>query len=138
MKLLGCGGILTEPRGIIASPLHPEVYPHGVTCRWIVRAGQGKVVRLQWLTFALEPLPPVCRFDSVSVYDNNTVSNTGALVGRYCGTALPPLVTSTGDTMTIIFKSDHSEAAEGFSATYATINSSSRNRIFNRQENIVI
>lgn len=125
--MIGCGGILTRPQGVIASPLHPEVYPHGTTCRWIVRAGQGKVVRLQWMSFALEPAPPSCRFDSVSVYDNSTVPNTGGLVGRYCGTTLPPSITSTGDTLTIIFKSDASLAAEGFTATYITLNSSSRN-----------
>ncbi|KZS21868.1 Tolloid 2-like protein, partial [Daphnia magna] len=121
---VGCGGILTRPQGLIASPLHPEVYPHGTTCRWIVRAGPGKVVRLQWMSFALEPAPPSCYFDSVSVYDNSTIPNTGGLVGRYCGTALPPSITSTGDTLTIVFKSDTSLAAEGFTATYVTLNSS--------------
>ncbi|XP_046451773.1 cubilin-like isoform X2 [Daphnia pulex] len=122
---VGCGGILTSPRGVIASPLHPEVYPHGATCRWIVRAGPGKVVRLQWLSFALEPAPPACHFDSVSVYDNSTIPNTGGLVGRYCGNTLPPSITSTGDTITIVFKSDASLAAEGFTLTYITLNSSS-------------
>lgn len=118
---------MTRPQGLIASPLHPEVYPHGATCRWIVRAGPGKVVRLQWMSFALEPAPPSCYFDSVSVYDNSTIPNTGGLVGRYCGTALPPSITSTGDTLTIVFKSDTSLAAEGFTATYVTLNSSLRN-----------
>jgi cubilin len=121
---------LTSPRGVIASPLHPEVYPHGATCRWIVRAGPGKVVRLQWLSFALEPAPPACHFDSVSVYDNSTIPNTGGLVGRYCGNTLPPSITSTGDTITIVFKSDASLAAEGFTLTYITLNSSSRNNAF--------
>ena len=91
-----------------------------------MRAGQGKVVRLQWLSFALEPAPPSCRFDSVSVFDNSTVPNTGGLVGRYCGRNLPPLITSTGDTLTIVFQTDSSVAAEGFTATYVTLNSSSR------------
>ena len=78
----GCGGILTSRQGIISSPLHPESYPHGANCKWIIRARPGHVVRLQWLTFALE-LHPNCRFDSVKVYDNTTVPNTGGLVGRY-------------------------------------------------------
>lgn len=122
----GCGGILTSQRGVIASPLHPEVYPHGAICRWIVRAGPGKVVRLQWLSFALEPQPPSCRYDSVSVYDNSTVPNTGGLVGTYCGQVLPPTITTTGDTLTVIFRSDSSVAAEGFSASYVTVNTSTR------------
>lgn len=123
--MLGCGGILTQPQGIITSPLHPETYPHGITCRWVVRAGPGKVVRLQWLTFALEPQPPACRFDSLSVFDNGTFPNSGSLIGRYCGTALPPMVTTTGDTMTVLFQSDSSVAAAGFTASYVTLNSSS-------------
>ena len=123
---VGCGGILTDSRGIIASPLHPEVYPHGTTCRWVVRAGTGRVVRLQWLSFALEPAPPSCNYDSVSVYDNSTVPNTGGLIGRYCGLQLPPSVTSVGDTLTVVFRSDSSIAAEGFTASYVTVNASTR------------
>ena len=126
--IIGCGGILNSPRGIVASPLHPEVYPHGAICRWIIRGGPGRVIRLQWLTFALEQSPPECRFDSVTVYDNATMPNTGGLVGKYCGQALPPTITSTGDTLTIIFRSDSSVAAEGFTASYVTINSSTRNK----------
>ena len=109
---------------MIATPLHPEVYPHGTTCRWVIRAGPGRVVRLQWLAFALEPAPPSCNYDSVSVYDNSTVPNTGGLIGRYCGTPLPPSVTSVGDTVTVVFRSDSSVAAEGFTLSYVTVNAS--------------
>lgn len=91
----------------------------------MIRAGSGKVVRLQWLSFALEPHPPSCRFDSVSVFDNGTFPSSGNLIGRYCGTALPPMVTTTGDTMTVVFQSDSAVAAAGFTASYVTLNSSS-------------
>ena len=78
---VGCGGIFTAAQGILSSPRHPETYPHGSACRWIIRAPPGKVIRLQWLTFALETHPN-CMFDYVQVYDNTTVPKTGGLVGR--------------------------------------------------------
>lgn len=29
--------------GVIQSPRHPEVYPHGVSCKWIIRGEPGDV-----------------------------------------------------------------------------------------------
>lgn len=79
---VSCGGIMRESHGIISSPGHPEVYPHGVDCTWIIRGVPGQVIRLSWVTFSLEQNSR-CAYDSVEIYDNSTlVSNNGSLIGR--------------------------------------------------------
>lgn len=43
---------------------------------------------------------------------------------RYCGNTLPPTMTSTGTTMSVIFQSDASISHEGFVATYLQLDAS--------------
>lgn len=41
---------------------------------------------------------------------------------RYCGQDHPPQITSTDTTLTVMFKSDHSAAYDGFMASYKVLN----------------
>ena len=118
----GEGGILRESSGLLRSPAHPSQYPHGVDCRWIISAQPGFVVRLSWLSFSLEGSSR-CQYDSVSVWDNSSIPQAGGLMGRYCGTQLPPDLTSSDNLVTVIFSSDHSIAGEGFTASYMLLDS---------------
>ncbi|CAG0904641.1 unnamed protein product, partial [Darwinula stevensoni] len=118
---VGCGGIFTERIGVIHSPLHPDVYPNRARCTYIVAGAVGTIVRLTFTSFHLEEHVR-CNFDYLEVYDNTTLPNTGGLVGRYCGRVNPPVLTSTENVMTLIFRSDHSIGGQGFSAAYIILN----------------
>jgi len=115
-----CGGSLTGQVGMFQSPFHPNVYPHGVNCTWFIAVLPGYIIRLTFTAFSLE-MSSNCYFDYVQVFDNYT--NSGAL-GKFCGSTLPPVVTSTDNVLTVMFVSDHSIAHEGFSANYVALNSS--------------
>lgn len=41
---------------------------------------------------------------------------------RYCGTKVPPVLTSLGNRLTIIFKTDNSVAQDGFLLNYISLN----------------
>lgn len=41
---------------------------------------------------------------------------------RYCGTKIPPVLTSLGNRLTIIFKTDHSIEQDGFMLSYVSLN----------------
>lgn len=41
---------------------------------------------------------------------------------RYCGSTIPPVVTSTNNVLTVLFISDTSVANEGFTASYVGLN----------------
>lgn len=110
---IGCGGVYTTNHGSIATPNHPNFYPHSAQCQWLIRAEVGFVIRLTFTVFALEGHSS-CNFDYVEVRDSNN-----ARIGKYCGNRLPPVLTSTGNQLFIKFKSDRSRAQEGFAAAYS-------------------
>lgn len=56
--------------------------------------------------------------DYVAVYDNNTESGMGGLIGKYCGKKLPPMLISSSNMLTINFVSDQSVVFDGFIVNY--------------------
>lgn len=58
-----------------------------------------------------------CEFDYVEIQEGRT--GTGTVLGRYCGTDLPPTTKSTTNEVTLHFRSDISTAQEGFQAKYS-------------------
>ncbi|KAH3692443.1 hypothetical protein DPMN_194284 [Dreissena polymorpha] len=117
-----CGGQLTANTGSIQSPGHPNVYPHGVNCTWNIIVTPGLVIRLTFHTFSMEDHVN-CRYDAVTVYDNSTAVNSSR-IGRYCGSNIPPVITSTNNELTVLFESDSSVSHEGFAASYVGLNAS--------------
>ncbi|GAB6032010.1 hypothetical protein CHUAL_010385 [Chamberlinius hualienensis] len=121
---LGCGGIYhNQTTGVITSPSHPEEYLHNMTCKWIVRAPPGNMVRITFSNFALESHWR-CDFDYVAVYDNVTEENSLRRMGKFCGFRIPPTLTSSDNLVLIIFRSDLSLARDGFSLTFTTLDAS--------------
>ncbi|XP_043205584.1 cubilin-like [Amphibalanus amphitrite] len=126
---VGCGGILEEEHGTFTSPTHPEQYPNGVECSWVIHRPPGQVIRLTWLAFSLErPTRDGHCYDTVTVYDNSSAAalSSNNVIGHrpYCGSQLPPTMTTMGNIMTIKFRADESITGEGFSASYASVNAS--------------
>jgi len=54
----------------------------------------------------------------------NMLENVGYFVLRFCGRSVPPSLTSTDSLMTVLLVSDSSLSAEGFSASYVSIDAS--------------
>ncbi|XP_050407117.2 cubilin, partial [Patella vulgata] len=118
-----CGEILTDTTGSLTSPGHPNPYPHGANCTWHITVTPGYIIRLTFHSFYIESDICNCRRDYVQIYDKAMV-NTSSSLGRFCGSVLPPVLTSTSNTMTVRFGSDSSIAHEGFSASYLSLNAS--------------
>ncbi|XP_030830326.1 tolloid-like protein 2 [Strongylocentrotus purpuratus] len=57
-----------------------------------------------------------CRFDSLSIYDGSDTS--ADLIGVYCGTEGPGIVTSTGSSLFLRMESDITGTRSGFHAKY--------------------
>ncbi|XP_070174131.1 cubilin-like [Littorina saxatilis] len=115
-----CGGVRTASQGSFHSPGHPNIYPHGANCTWHLTVPEGLIIQLTFDTISIEQAS-TCGFDSVAVYDGESTINT-TLVGRYCGSTPPAVITSTNNQLTVVFSSDNSIASEGFSASYVTQN----------------
>ncbi|XP_042150865.1 membrane frizzled-related protein [Oncorhynchus tshawytscha] len=117
-----CGGQKTGPYGYLATPNHPKPYPHQQLCTWRISVEESHVIRLSFLNFSLET-QDVCEFDYVEVHDSAD-SGTGRVLGRYCGTSLPPELTSSGPQITVVFVADEGVADSGFNASYQAISRS--------------
>ncbi|XP_075408563.1 cubilin [Tenrec ecaudatus] len=112
-----CGEVLTEPTGTIQSPGHPNVYPHGVNCTWRIVVQPGQLIRLVFRTFQLE-FHYNCTKDYLEVVD----PGAGTSLGRYCGRSIPPSLTSSTNSLKLLFVADAHLAYEGFEITYEVIN----------------
>ena len=123
---IGCGGAVTGNSGNISSPTNALQYPHSVRCIWtITAADKTRSVQLQFTLFDLE-VDSRCRYDYVMFRDGAFLTspvlyNSTAARGRFCGTRKPPIVTSSSESLTLIFITDISIAKVGFSARWITV-----------------
>ncbi|KAL7831975.1 hypothetical protein AOLI_G00295230 [Acnodon oligacanthus] len=85
---------------------------------------EGQVIRLTFHNFSLET-QDVCEFDYVEVHDSANTGD-GSVLGRFCGSGLPPDLTSSGPMMMVVFVADEGVADSGFYASYQVISLSER------------
>uniref|UniRef100_A0A3Q3BIP0 Membrane frizzled-related protein n=1 Tax=Kryptolebias marmoratus TaxID=37003 RepID=A0A3Q3BIP0_KRYMA len=114
-----CGGQKFGPYGSMESPNHPRPYLHQQMCIWHISVDEGHVITLSFKNFSLET-QDVCEYDYVEVHDSSS-TGAGRVLGRFCGTTVPPDLTSSGPHMTVVFVSDDGVADSGFNATYQAI-----------------
>ncbi|XP_074832835.1 membrane frizzled-related protein [Carettochelys insculpta] len=115
-----CGGSLTGLEGHFSTPNYPQPYPHQQLCLWQIAVPVGHVIDLRFHNFSLEPAAD-CTFDVVEVHDSAGV-DAPSLLGRFCGSQLPPALTSSRHVMTVLFMADEGVADDGFFATYRARN----------------
>uniref|UniRef100_A0A8C6URF6 Neuropilin 2b n=1 Tax=Neogobius melanostomus TaxID=47308 RepID=A0A8C6URF6_9GOBI len=117
-----CSRNFTSPTGLIESPGFPDKYPHNLECSFIIVVPPSMDVTLSFLTFDLEndPLPGSegdCKYDWLEVWDG-LPEVMGPLIGRYCGTRVPPEIQSSTGILSLAFHTDMAVAKDGFSARY--------------------
>ncbi|XP_068926349.1 membrane frizzled-related protein [Petaurus breviceps papuanus] len=115
-----CGGSLNGLHGTFSTPNYPKPYPHQQFCLWQISVPPGHGIELRFHNFSLEAHQK-CEFDYVEIHEN---MDTGALnlMGRFCGTKLPPLLISSHHELTVVFVTDYQINSMGFSATYQALN----------------
>ncbi|MCJ8728547.1 hypothetical protein PDJAM_G00005700 [Pangasius djambal] len=111
-----CGGVFNGTSGTIGSPALSIVhYHHNMNCTYHISLQDNRIIELKFNSFHLEA-SSTCAFDYVAAYDGpNTLA---PLLGRFCGSVLPPTIRSSTNQMFVVFKTDASVAAEGWRATY--------------------
>ncbi|KAI4498132.1 hypothetical protein M0802_006618 [Mischocyttarus mexicanus] len=114
----GCGGIFTSDSGTIHSPGSLSSYHANMNCEWKIQLPPGEKIKIAWHKFDLEESTS-CHYDAVEIYDGD--STNSPLIGRYCGTSMPPTIKSTSNIVVIVFMSDWSYESEGFSLSYDII-----------------
>ncbi|KAJ6216814.1 hypothetical protein RDWZM_007971 [Blomia tropicalis] len=113
-----CSYQITSSVAEIVSPNYPEHYPNKKDCTWHFTATPGHRIKLYFNDFDLEPSQD-CTYDYIAIYDG-LVSN-GTTLGRFCGSKVPHMITSSSNKAHMIFKTDSSVQRKGFMARYSTV-----------------
>ncbi|XP_016093659.1 cubilin [Sinocyclocheilus grahami] len=112
-----CGGELTNTYGDIKSPGYPGNYPPNRDCYWMVNVNPGLLITFAFGTLSLEHHDN-CNFDYLEIRDGLLPEDP--VLGKYCSTASPPPLQTTGPSAWIRFHSDFSISDRGFHITYTT------------------
>ncbi|KAH8397987.1 hypothetical protein KR222_008302, partial [Zaprionus bogoriensis] len=108
-----CGSTYSATRGRFTSPYYPQSYPVNIECLWLIEASAGNSLTLTLESFELEQSDG-CNNDYLEIREE---SESGALIGVYCGNTVPPAVVSKG-SIWLKFKSNDDVVGEGFMAVY--------------------
>lgn len=103
----------TEMAGTITDNSGSHDYFDNMSCQKLIQPAGAVNITLTFNSFATES-----GYDFVKVYDGATTSS--GLIGVYSGTALPAAVSSTGNSMLIVFTTDGGVVASGWSASYTS------------------
>ncbi|XP_034033288.1 neuropilin-2a isoform X2 [Thalassophryne amazonica] len=116
-----CFRNFTSSSSMIESPGFPDKYPHNLECSYMIMAPPHMDITLTFLTFDLENDPLLvgegdCKYDWLDVWDG--LPQVAPLIGRYCGTKIPPEIQSSSGLLSLSFHTDMAVAKDGFSARY--------------------
>lgn len=114
-----CGGIIDAMNGTIVSPSFPDMYPPNKNCAWEIIALPQYRISLNFTHFDLEGNNQDCEYDSVDIR-SKLPDNEVRKHGVFCGSHLPPTITSEGNNLRIEFNSDNSVQKSGFAAVFFT------------------
>ncbi|CAK8692139.1 unnamed protein product [Clavelina lepadiformis] len=126
----GCGGpqLLQESSGIIHSMNYPENYYNQAYCIWDVVAKADQLIEIHFLELHLqsenELFPNLeqgenCSSDSLQITYLGKEKHLESLT--FCGSGKPKTIVSDTNHTRIIFRSDSSITAKGFSANYEAV-----------------
>lgn len=122
---------LDKSSGNISSHNSTEsnLYPSNARCTWVIKVPLGRVIKLTFLTFQLEPDHDGCKNDSITVRSGQ--SPTSDLMGTFCGFSKPPVLVSLEQFMWVSFITNEYGNFEGFRASFTAVkigvNCSARN-----------
>lgn len=108
---------LQATEGEVTSPNHPSNYPSNADCTLTIDGGQNVKFKIKFESFEVEEDeddPNECKYDVLKIID-------GSRTFRYCGRGIPSDYTSTGNKISIAFKSDGSFEMNGFKILFSTV-----------------
>ncbi|XP_052232745.1 multiple epidermal growth factor-like domains protein 10 isoform X3 [Dreissena polymorpha] len=113
-----CGGVLTDPLGVITSPNLRSNYSNEVHCTWVINAPEGYQINVNFTDFALEvqSVHSTCLNDYLELFHGPNDSYPS--VGKFCGTTPPMGFKSRSNSVSIVFSSGSGVSERGFNLTY--------------------
>ncbi|XP_077039675.1 scavenger receptor cysteine-rich domain-containing protein DMBT1-like [Agelaius phoeniceus] len=111
-----CGGLLQGLSGTLQSPGYPNSYPDNSYCVWRIWLWDpARRIQLRFTDVELEGSS--CTFDAIEVFDGGSTQSW--LLGRVCWND-HRVFNSSGNQLTVLFRSDGSVTRRGFHAYYSS------------------
>ena len=108
-----CSGQFTEPHGFIKSDKYPCAYPDNQDCKWTIKVAYGMKLNISFQALDLISKGKTCE-------DFVKLENIQDSINKiYCGNTIPPPFISTGNEVTVVFKTRlNTKQNTGFSLKY--------------------
>ena len=107
---------MTALNGTFRSPYYPQNYSNKAWCKWHIEVPWNYAILITFDDVSLESGCCLCDF----VYVRETINGTTVLIDQVCDMTTPQL-NSSGNNVTVIFRSDFSLSGRGFRARYQAI-----------------
>uniref|UniRef100_U3KLX7 Cubilin n=1 Tax=Oryctolagus cuniculus TaxID=9986 RepID=U3KLX7_RABIT len=115
-RITSCGGVFNFSSGIIKSPSYSYTdYPNNLYCLYTITVRNNKVIHLKFNDFDVAP-STFCSHDYLAIYDGS--NTTDPLLGKFCGSDLPPNIRSSNNYMLLVFKTDSLDTAKGWKISF--------------------
>ncbi|XP_055847074.1 cubilin homolog [Episyrphus balteatus] len=111
-----CGGNYSLLSGSIQSPGWPDEYFESTDCIWVIHAPLGNKIELIPRNFSLETNYKEFCHDYLEI--RNGMTEASPLIGKFCGTEIPPHIPSFTNHLYLHFHSDSSLNYPGFDITF--------------------
>ena len=111
--------LIFKVTGIVTSPNHPGNYPGNLDKTEIIEVESGKILRLEFTSFAVYICGGVttCLCDFVKITDGDGTT----LMDNSCGNFLPPIITTRSNRVEIFFHTDGSDTYSGWSLSWSAL-----------------
>jgi len=114
------GDCASTTGGTIKSTNYPENYNNNENREIPIEVSIGSKIKLDFTAFDVE-YEANCGYDWVQVKDTDGSPLGNTASKKFCGTTIPPSLTSTGNKMTVVFRSDYDVVKKGFEATWEKV-----------------
>ena len=111
-----CTQTMTALNGTFRSPYYPQNYNNKAWCKWHIEVPWNYAILITFDDVSLESSCCWCDF----VYVRETINGITVLIDQVCDMTTPQL-NSTGNNVTVIFRSDDTLSGKGFRARYQAI-----------------
>lgn len=111
-KCPSCGATHQESSGTISFNASGGVTKQ---CQWRITAAYGEKINLNITSLTITDTPDVCSNSFLEIRDGHFKKSP--LIGRYCGSKLPPAIKSTGNRLWLAFETKSSEDSR-FAASF--------------------
>ncbi|CAH1785597.1 unnamed protein product, partial [Owenia fusiformis] len=108
-----CGGTFTGATGSLVSPNYPSNYDNNLDCVYQINAPAGPLI-LEFSDFDVEASG--CSYDYLEIRED---SASGSQLGKFCGSANPGKVSTSGSSIYMRFKTDSSVTKKGWSLSWS-------------------